>query len=166
MATGHEKLHSDTHESSGDDELDPTNFGGSCSSMYQRDNSNATTISVTSTWYQVANFIAGVLRQWTFASNTLTAGAEAGGDYLLLYSVCFKGNKDDSYEFALAINDVIQNETVQCKFSDQPNLALHISGNACLPITAGQTVKLMVRNITNVGDATIVDSNVTVNRVL
>lgn len=142
-----------------------TYIPSNCASMYQRDNAVVTTIAFQNTWYQVVNFLVSSLNRWTFAASTLTASAGSSGEYILLYAICFEGVKDDTYEFALAINDVIKDETVQCHFSDQIGEELHTSGNACLVVTGEQTLKLMVRNITNNGNVTIKDANVVVHKV-
>lgn len=137
-----------------------------CASMFQANNSTVTTISVIDTWYQVENFNAGTLNNWDFSNNTLIANSGAGGEYILQYHVCFIGAKDDTYEFAFAINDVIKDETLNMKYSDIESEELAISGNACLRIYAEDEIKLKVRNRTNGGNGTIIHSNVAIHRVI
>lgn len=137
-----------------------------CASMFLADNANATVISVKDTWYTVLNFGAGSLNNWAFSNSVLTALSGAGGEYILQYYICLTGAKDDTYEFALAINDTIKNETLSCKYSDILNEEISMAGGACLRISPDDEIKLKVRNRTNAGNATIVYANVSVHRVL
>jgi hypothetical protein len=132
--------------------------------MDQVDNSTATTISVLNQWEEVANFSAGLLDNFTFASNALTCGLD--GDFEVNWSCsAIAASANTTFEFAISINDTIETDTViQRKFSTNTDAG----AMACVQLknlSADDVLKFEVRNVTDTTNITIKYCNVVAHRI-
>ena len=130
-------------------------------------NGTATTINTVNVWEQVSQITqSGELLGWTHdGAGTLTAGATAAGKYTIQFFISSaSAGTNKTYEIAISINDTIQTKIVSLRKYSTADLGSQ-SGGGIMTIPTGATVKLEVRNITDATDITIVNANISMNRL-
>jgi hypothetical protein len=132
--------------------------------MYQTDNAVITTINTVNVWEKVVNFSAGILRGVTFASDELTVPLDGQHEAIVsgLSASSASANKD--FEVAIAVNDVIVGKSKAKRRYANADVG-NSSAGALLQLTAGDTVALYVRCLTDTTDILIVDCNLQIHRL-
>lgn len=133
--------------------------------MYVRDNTTATTINTKDIWEEVDVITSsGELSGWTVSGSDLIAGSGSAGNYKV--SAAISANSISavakSYQFAISINDVIQDNTI-CEKRLQQNIISSISISGIVEIAESDVIKLEVRNITDATNITVKHANVNVS---
>lgn len=121
-------------------------------------NGTAETINTQNTWEVVVFFQAGLNSNVTYTSNSLEVVTT--DTYIVewdLASSAAAANKD--YEFALSVDDVIQEKTRRKRRYSSTDTGVS-SGSGLLSLTAGEILKLEVRNLTDANNITILDATV------
>lgn len=135
--------------------------------MWVNSNVTATTINTVNVWEEVATIIQpGTLLGWTHnGAGVLTAGVRAAGRYTTQFFVsALAAGTNKTYEIALAVKDVIQNNAISRRKYSTADIGSQ-SGGGLIVVAAGDTIKLEVRNITDADNITIVNANISMNRL-
>lgn len=133
---------------------------------YQTGNSTATTINTVNVWEEVDNFIAGENQGVTVASGTMTVDSGQGGVYSIAVALSgLAGAANNIYEFAFSVNDTILTKSIGSRKFASTTDAGSVSLNCLSNLSAGDIVKLEVRNTTSASNFTVVNSNMTIQRI-
>jgi hypothetical protein len=114
--------------------------------MFVDDSSATVTLTVQNQWEEINGLGAGDLSGYTFADSDLTAGADAVGHTLIVYSVSFTGSTGKTLEFGVSVNDAVQSG---CKSERKlGSTDIGNTGGVCLlDIVSGDVLKLEVRGL-------------------
>lgn len=142
-------------------------FGIVCPSyanMFQRDNAVVTTINTVNIFEDVVNFTTGEKKTITFASSTLTTG-NASETYLIQYDACIDDTTNKTYEMAIKVGGIIQNESLSCTTIPTGGNPDGLGGNLIKTIAANKDIKLVIRNITDTSNVVVVHASVSLLKI-
>lgn len=131
--------------------------------MYQKGNTTATTIGTKDVFEDVVNFIEGETDDVSFLSSVLTTNV--AGMYAIDYSACVDSSTGNTFETAIEIDGIIRDESFDCSTIGVGSTPNSLSGTFIRPIGASIGVKLVIRNITNANNATVVHASVVIKRI-
>lgn len=135
--------------------------------IWINDNVAETTINTVNVWEQITQINqTGELVGWTHnGTGTLTAGVFATGKYTMTFSVSSQAvSPGKTYEIAVSINDVIIGKTKSTRRFTSGDVG-NQSGTGLINITAGDNLKLEVRNITDSINLLIKDVNLNLHQL-
>lgn len=130
--------------------------------MYQAGNATATTVSASDTWYPVANFSAGHIDDIPFASNALTP--PSSGHFHFWVSATVTGSVGDEIRIGVGLDGTVnENHVSESELQSTDVQALSVTG--ILEVTAGQALKLYVKNVAATNNVTVVNATVVVKKI-
>jgi len=134
--------------------------------MYQHDTGTSITFGAANADSIIGGWTTGTVSDFTFgaASRALIAGST--GVYLVNWGISAQtGTANKDYEFAVSVNDVAQVSSSQQFRVTATTSDRTASGTAIVSVTAGQAIKLVVRNETDTTTLTVNHANLTAYRV-
>ena len=135
-------------------------YGG----MYQRDNAVVTTINTVDVWEDVLNFSTGEVKEASFASSVLTTGGITA-TYEINYFACVDDSTNRTYETAIEVDGVVRDESLSCTTIPTGARPDSMSGGFFLTIGVNKDIKLVIRNITDSSNVTVIHASVILTRI-
>ena len=131
-----------------------------------KNNTTATNITVTDTWYTVTTFDATASANNNCTAN-LTAGtieADIAGDFKIAFSISVEVGGADAFIFAIFVNG--STETYAYSKREIPiNDIGSMSGSCLVNLSANDTVELKVKNSTGTHNITVTDGTLNISKV-
>lgn len=137
--------------------------GSASGNMYQVNNIVVTTINTKDVFEDVHNFVAGELKETTFASSILTTG-NIQYQYMITYSACIVGSTNTTFEMAIKIDGVIRDESHSCNTIATGGSDVSMSGNFILTIGELKDIVLVMANKSSTSNAIVLDASVSIVR--
>ena len=138
--------------------------GSAYGNMFFRDNVTVTTINTVDVFEDVLNFGAGELKETTFASDTLTTG-NITATYSIGYAVCIIDSTNTTYETAIEIDGTIRDESLSCTTIPTGGNPDSLGGTFILTVGALKDIKLVIRNVSNTANVTVIHASVVITRI-
>lgn len=134
--------------------------------MYANNAGTTITVSVIDTWYPITTgFSGGTNKNITFQNNH-ELKCNQSGVYSLQYSVSMEAsgtNKDT--EYAVTINNVVQNNTTAHFHFQTSNSEVCIASGGIITLAANDVVRLVVRNRTSATNLLMEHASLTLVRI-
>lgn len=122
-------------------------------SMVIFNNAVATPIASANVWTNLSNLSQSICQNSSYYNSALIP--KLSGDYLISYDATIMNAKDKSFEMSLAVNNSVQNPTVNQILSHVTDKPYHISGSAFVNLNSNDSVGMMIRNVDSADDGTI-----------
>jgi len=131
-------------------------------SMY-KSVSSAIAIATAGVYYPVTGMVVGLLNGWTFADPALTCVKP--GVYEVKYSISTTGMVNNQTQTAITQNNIALLATVNDILSTSAGGHQLLSGVGLFIASAGDTIRLVIANMTDVDDPTVDTASVVLKRI-
>lgn len=132
------------------------NYGG----MYIHANATATTINTVNVWEEVDGFTEGLNEGITYNTDEMIIETDGVYQCVFTYST-LSASANQTFDVALSVNGTIQNKCYTSRRYGSSDIGVG-SGTCLLSVSASDTIRMEVRNITSSSNITFQEANINI----